>query len=732
MSILEAVDSFGFKAMTPVQAASIPLFLSHKDVCVEATTGSGKTLAFAIPCFEMLLRTETQLQKTDVGAMVLAPTRELATQIFAVFEQLNKVPHAKTFRLVSLIGGISVMASIDMLSKTGANIIVGTPGRIMDTINRCDFLSFKSLEVLVLDEADTLLDMGFRETINQILAILPKQRRTGLFSATQTREVKDLARAGMRNPVTVAVRVQRSIYGPQSGTSSSGSSSSTSALSSMQATPSTLQNMYCVVEYHDRPARLVRFLQQRGEAKTIVFVSTCACVDFFSSVFSAVQTKSRSTDDDTVSSTHRSRMLPEDMVVVGLHGKMVPKKRKALYKKFVESSAGVMFCTDVAARGVDIPDVDWIVQLSAPKDPSYFVHRVGRTARAGRAGGALLFVTRQEIPYIAFLRGRGVPLTDTGDEDGSSRSGEDPDRGADNGYDNGNDDGDGDDDDDDDDDDDAVITTSADEASSCPVITAMRSASANNRDLLELSSTAFMSFLHAYQKHECSYIFRFDRLDVASVAYCYALHRLPRIKETRDIGTSRFAPSLIDTTTVPYLHKDKEAARLRRLEELRRVAANKDTAAGDDEGGKSGPKKLGTDNSTNTSKPDTQASIWAAKTAPSKKKEESKRKKKRSFAQKFQAEFDEYSAETTLFKKLRKGKISKEAYEAALLSADAPGNGNGGDDDDDYDDSDDGHDDRNDRTGGGKFKASVPGGKIDYRKGKGTFSYDKRLSHKKR
>ncbi len=242
----------------------------------------------------------------------------------------------------------------------------------------------------MLDEADTLLDMGFRDTISQLLAFLPKQRRTGLFSATQTKEVRELARAGMRNPVSISVRVQTRSNNGNSAENSNNSDlvprasadGKAPTMQLQQATPSTLDNCYMVCEYDQRPDELLNFLKTHLDKKIIVFCATCACVDYYSNVFDQI--------------TKRGKLLPESLEIIAFHGKMVPKKRTGLYRKFVKLAAGVMFSTDVAARGVDIPDVDWIVQLAAPKDPAFFVHRVGRTARAGRNGGAMLFVTAEE------------------------------------------------------------------------------------------------------------------------------------------------------------------------------------------------------------------------------------------------------------------------------------------------------------------------------------------------
>jgi ATP-dependent RNA helicase DDX55/SPB4 len=181
-ALLAVSEGMGFQQPTPVQAAAIPLFLSNKDVLVEAVTGSGKTLAFGIPILEILnskffsasSSNKSVISKHNVGAMVVAPTRELATQIAAVFAKF--MPYFKELRHCLFVGGQAIQDCIAEYSALGGHIIVGTPGRILDMHHRCEFINFKTLEVLVLDEADTLLDMGFKDSINQILAFLPKQR----------------------------------------------------------------------------------------------------------------------------------------------------------------------------------------------------------------------------------------------------------------------------------------------------------------------------------------------------------------------------------------------------------------------------------------------------------------------------------------------------------------------------------------------------------------------------
>lgn len=336
--------------------------------------GSGKTLAFAIPVFEILTRNNIVFKTYEIGALIIAPTRELASQIYDVFNHFSTF-HS-SIKCSLYMGGNDIKDNINSFNENGSNIVIGTPGRVLDIYKRCPLFRFNKLEVLILDEADTLLDMGFKESINQILALLPKQRRTGLFSATQTKELKDLVRAGMRNPVSIMVRVASSSSNSNTdgntnnnnNNSQNTTSNTSSALSS--AVPSTLSNFYSICSYENRPAAIVKFIKEHLHCKIIVFLATCACVDYYSMIFNSLR--------------QQANYFPKDFTILGFHGKMIQKRRNALYKRFVNVSAGgLMFSTDVAARGIDIPDVDWIIQMTAPKDPAFFVHRVGRTARAG-------------------------------------------------------------------------------------------------------------------------------------------------------------------------------------------------------------------------------------------------------------------------------------------------------------------------------------------------------------
>uniref|UniRef100_A0A672SKR0 ATP-dependent RNA helicase n=1 Tax=Sinocyclocheilus grahami TaxID=75366 RepID=A0A672SKR0_SINGR len=265
-SILQTLRELKFAYMTPVQFACIPLFMSNKDVAAEAVTGSGKTLAFVIPALEILLKREEKLKKMQVGALIITPTRELALQISEVMGRfLQGFPQ---FRQILLIGGSNPIEDVEKFKTQGANILIATPGRLEDMFRRkADGLDLatavKSLDVLVLDEADRLLDMGFEASLNTILGYLPKQRRTGLFSATQTQELEKLVRAGLRNPVRITVK--------EKGV----------AASSMQKTPARLSNYYAICRAEEKFNTLVAFLRQHKHEKQLVFFSTCACVEYF-------------------------------------------------------------------------------------------------------------------------------------------------------------------------------------------------------------------------------------------------------------------------------------------------------------------------------------------------------------------------------------------------------------------------------------------------------------------
>lgn len=360
---------------TPVQSATIPLFAQNKDVVVEAVTGSGKTLAFLIPVLEIMKKRKQGWKQCEIGALVISPTRELATQIGEAL-----VPFLVKFGLKKAVftGGASDSAAdAERFRIEGGNIIIGTPGRLEDLFNKYPHLLVtKAMEVLVLDEADRLLDMGFERALNNIISKLPKQRRTGLFSATMTNAVSELIRTGLRNPVKVTVKVE-----------------GTGGNQGEQKIPDSLKIFYHLCPVEERLSFLLDYLEAQHKAKTMVYFGTCACVDYFAQALGKLAALTKS-----------------NLKFVALHGKMEHKRRSNVFKEFVTSPSAVLLCTDLAARGLDFPDIDLVVQFDAPQDPASFVHRCGRTARSGREGTALLVLDPKEEAYVDFMEARKVPL----------------------------------------------------------------------------------------------------------------------------------------------------------------------------------------------------------------------------------------------------------------------------------------------------------------------------------
>ncbi|CAI5728985.1 unnamed protein product [Hyaloperonospora brassicae] len=487
--ILAETDARGFEYMTPVQAATLPLLLSNKDVCVDACTGSGKTLAFVLPIVQLLkskladgsITTPRRTDLTKLVAMIISPTRELARQIFECAETFvaRALPHVQ---LLLFVGGTSVDEDLSLIrGATGkCSVVVGTPGRTEDLLNRCvgSSVETREFEMLILDEADTILDMGFEVSLNKILAHLPKQRRTGLFSATQTQEVKALARAGLRNPATISVQVANNT----------------------QVTPATLQNYFCLVGQDQRLSALHHFVLTKKDEKLIVFFSTCGSVDFFGRVL--------------------EKLLSEKakFPVVSLHGKMPQKKRTTNYDHFSTLKSGLLVCTDVVARGIDLPDVDWIVQYDPPQDPNFFVHRVGRTARAGRSGCALSFLSSNEDAYVNFLKIRKVPCEEMM----------------------------------------LPLDTMED------VLPKVKSLILEDRDLLEKGTKAFISFVRSYKEHQCQFIFRFKELDLGAAARGFCLLQLPKINELRNVRIN-FEKTDVKITDIKFKDKTREKERQKKL-----------------------------------------------------------------------------------------------------------------------------------------------------------------------
>nr|XP_022920489.1 probable ATP-dependent RNA helicase pitchoune [Onthophagus taurus] len=360
---LKGISDMGFTTLTEIQARSIPHLLEGRDLVGAAKTGSGKTLAFLIPAVELIYKLKF-MPRNGTGVIIISPTRELSMQTFGVLKELMK-HHHHTYGLV--MGGASRQSEAQKLSK-GINILVATPGRLLDHMqNTGDFL-FKNLQCLVIDEADRILDIGFEEEMKQIINMLPKRRQTMLFSATQTKKIEALTSLALKKePIYIGVDDAKD-----------------------NATVSGLEQGYVVCPSEKRLLVLFTFLKKNRKKKVMVFFSSCMSVKYHHELFNYI-----------------------DLPVMCIHGKQKQTKRTTTFFQFCNAESGILLCTDVAARGLDIPAVDWIVQFDPPDDPREYIHRVGRTARGeGSTGRALLLLRPEELGFLRYLKQAKVPLNE--------------------------------------------------------------------------------------------------------------------------------------------------------------------------------------------------------------------------------------------------------------------------------------------------------------------------------
>jgi ATP-dependent RNA helicase DDX18/HAS1 len=361
---LKAISDMGFTKMTPVQARTIPPLLAGRDVLGAAKTGSGKTLAFLLPAIELLHSLKFK-PRNGTGVIVVSPTRELALQIFQVARELM-AHHTQTVGIV--IGGANRRAEAEKLVK-GVNLLIATPGRLLDHLQNTQGFVFNRLKALVIDEADRILEIGFEEEMRQIIKILPKENRQSmLFSATQTTKVEDLARISLR-PGPLFINVVNK---------------------NEASTVDRLEQGYVVCDSDKRFLLLFSFLKRNAKKKVIVFLSSCNSVKYYAELLNYI-----------------------DLPVLDLHGKQKQQKRTNTFFEFCNAKQGILICTDVAARGLDIPFVDWIIQFDPPDDPRDYIHRVGRTARGTEAQGkSLMFLTPNELGFLRYLKAAKVPLNE--------------------------------------------------------------------------------------------------------------------------------------------------------------------------------------------------------------------------------------------------------------------------------------------------------------------------------
>lgn len=341
--LAEAAVSLGWKEPSAIQEQAVPLVLQNRDVIGLAQTGSGKTGAFALPIIQALLD-----KPQAMFSLVLSPTRELAIQIAQQFEALGS---GIGIKCAVLVGGIDMMAQAISLARR-PHVIVGTPGRVVDHLTNTKGFHLKAMKHLVLDEADRLLNMDFEQEIDQILKVIPKERRTQLFSATMTNKVAKLQRACLQDPVKVEV-------------------------ASKYSTVDTLRQQYLFVPAKYKDCYLTFLLTELAGSTGIIFTRTC-------------------------DATRRLSLMLRNLGfgAVPIHGQMSQPKRLAAMNKFKSGDRQLLIATDVASRGLDIPSVDMVINYDVPINSKDYVHRVGRTARAGRSGRAVTIVTQYDVEMI--------------------------------------------------------------------------------------------------------------------------------------------------------------------------------------------------------------------------------------------------------------------------------------------------------------------------------------------
>ncbi|KAL6715343.1 ATP-dependent rRNA helicase spb4 [Lecanora helva] len=535
--VLEAMKS-SYQQMTQVQAATIPLFSGNKDVVVEAVTGSGKTLAYVLPTVSKILRLEERTKKHHVASIIVSPTRELASQICRVVENLLEfhAPSTAARRQLQhdsseddtdeeqsqevyppstpvvvpqlLVGGeTSVGQDLSAFLKNSPNLLIATPGRLLELLNsphvQCPQSSF---EVLVLDEADRLLDLGFKDDLQKILGRLPKQRRTGLFSASVSEAMDSIVRVGLRNPVKVQVKVRGASGEVDRRTPSRHVTSGPNNLMLMVL---SLQMTYLITPAsHKLPAvsKILSTLQPIPN-KTIIYLSTCSAVDYLSQILPSI--------------------LPsrdaQSFKLLALHGKQLPKVRQKTFTAFANAtSPSILLTTDVAARGLDVPLVDLVLQLDPPSDSKVFLHRCGRTGRAGRKGLSIVFLRPgHEEDYIHFLDRRKTPVNPL-----------------------------------------KAPEVSITEEAAHHITEQIRYLVLSDRALHDTAQKAFVSAIKAYSKHEASSIFRLSSINWSDLGNAWGLLKLPKMPELKSWQGDRSLGVDLDWDT--YAYKDKKREEMRR------------------------------------------------------------------------------------------------------------------------------------------------------------------------
>ena len=616
-------EVFKFDKITKVQNIVINEFLKNKDVIVKSVTGSGKTISYIIPIIQRLINYSKQNMnyKNEILALILLPARELAEQVYSEFSKfISNMSYSFTSQI--LIGGKKLEDDLTKFRTQIPNIIIATPGRLTD-IQEKEKISFSNLEILILDEADRMLDMGFEMSVTNIISKLPKQRRTGLFSATVTSNVENLIKAGMRNPEFINIIINQnkssnlfvsekevkdkinnkgSYYSIMEFTPDNYKINNTS-----QEVPKGLGQYYRVIKnIKYKIPHLIQLLyglyySDKNE-KIMIFLSTCFSVDYFNILLPQIF-KKFNIDNYSCSK---------------LHSKISQNKREKEYKNFrIEDShkLNILLTTDLSARGIDIPDVDMIIQLDPPKNEDSYIHKAGRTARVGNTGVSILFLLEEELSFINYMKQKFIYIDEFPypyqDENNKNEE---------------------------------IV----DNLNKLSILQCVKEINISDKWIYDKAVNTFISYLRFYKENELKYIFDIRSLDIGNLANSFQLLKLPRlkIKEFQNetiknfVGDPNLEPSqlvYLDKNVKKQMEMKKERIneKLEEIREKKRIKNEKIKLNGRNNGDKLNRNR----------------------------KEKKEVKIKNIIEQ-----WDDLADDELLYKKYKKGKISKEEYEKKLLS----------------------------------------------------------------
>ena len=609
---------YKFDKITKVQYIVINEFLKNQDVIVKSITGSGKTLSYIIPLFQRLIKysSETENYKNKILCLILLPSRELSEQVFNdinIF--INNILEKFTCQL--LIGGKKIENDLEKLSNEIPNIIVATPGRLIDIDDKMK-LQFNELQLLIIDEADKMLDMGFEMAVSSIISKLPKQRRTGLFSATVTSNVENIIKAGMRNPIFIDIFINgknnNNIFIENSDLKIKNlgnygnyykiipfSQDNYQINNIKNEVPKGLNQYYRLIKnIKYKIPHLIQILNSlyntEKNKKIMLFLSTCNSVDYFNLLLPKIF----------------KYFNINDYSIYKLHSKINQNKREKELKEFKQNfnnKINILLTTDLASRGIDIPDIDMIIQFDPPKNEDSYIHKAGRTARVGNSGISLLFLIENELPFITYMKQKFIYI-----ENFPSLLKDE---------------------------------TMEDKIDNKSILQCIKDINISDKWIYDKAVNSFVSFIKFYHEIELKYIFDYRQLDLGNLANSFQLLKLPRlkIKEFNNESIKNFEK---DNNIVPkdlkYLNSNIEKQMNEKKEKIY--------------------LKL---NEFHQKKREREEMKINFNKNNEKKINRTRKEKKEAKIRQMIEQWDDLADDELMYKKYKKGKISKEEYEKYLL-----------------------------------------------------------------